>query len=383
MTHPSNPKTKPERRSASKRSDAATSAVSAAGRLSRRGFIAASGAALATPYIFSRPANAANGQVIVRSPGGAYDTIRQEVVYGPFEELTGIRVIPVASTAAKMMAMFRAGQVELDVLDTGDNPLLQLDRMGALLDIPYGDFKFTNPDDIFPQYLKDYMIGNFAYAQVLGYSKDVFPDGSEPKSWVDFWNADSFEGTRMLADIASGTVNLEFALIADGVPMDQLYPLDVDRGFASMTRIRDAITKFWNTGALSAQLLSDREIDMGSIWHTRISNAIKNGANLDIQWNEHMGQLQAYGIFKDAQNIEAAIQYVDFCTSPEVQSEFCARWNAGPVNRRAFDTFPEDLLSRVPGSPLLEGKGFQLDVEWWADNQQKVSDIWSKWILEG
>lgn len=360
-----------------------TLAASPTGGVSRRRFLAASGVALAAPYVFTRGAGASDRQVIVRSPGGAYDTIRQEVVYKPFEELTGIRVIPVASTAAKMMAMFRAGQVELDVLDTGDNPLLQLNEMGALLELPYQDFKFTDPDDIFPQYKKSYMVGNFAYAQVLGYSTDVFPAGSEPKSWVDFWDIDRFKGTRMLADIASGSANLEFALIADGVPMDQLYPLDIERGFASMTRVRPAITKFWNTGALSTQLLSDREIDMGSIWHTRISNAINNGANLDIQWNQHMGQLQAYGIFKDAKNIEAAIQYVDFCTSPEVQSEFCARWNAGPINRRAFETFPKELMGRVPGSPELEGKGFQLNVEWWAANQQAVSDIWSKWILEG
>ena len=357
----------------------------ASGRMlavSRRKVLAASGALLVAPYVFTRRA-AAGDEVIVRSPGGAYDKIRQEVVYKPFEEKTGIRVIPVASTAAKMLAMFKAGQVELDVLDTGDDPLIQLNKLDALLTLPYGDFKFTDPADILPQYKHSYMVGNFAYAQVLGYSTEVFPKGSEPQSWADFWDAASYDGSRMLADISTGSCNLEFALIADGVPMDQLYPLDIERGFASLSRIRPAITKFWNTGALSAQLLSDREIDMGSIWHTRISNAIKNGAKLDIQWNQHMGQVQAFGIFKDARNLDAAIQYVDFCTSPEVQSEFCARWSAGPINRKAFDTFPKELMERVPGAPALEGKGFTLNAEWWSDNRQEVSNIWSKWILKG
>ena len=38
----------------------------------------------------------------------------------------------------------------------------------------------------------------------------------------------------MLEDVAAGTPNLEFALIADGVPMDKVYPIDID-GVTSST----------------------------------------------------------------------------------------------------------------------------------------------------
>ncbi|MCB2055399.1 MAG: polyamine ABC transporter substrate-binding protein [Geminicoccaceae bacterium] len=351
--------------------------------LGRRTFLATSGAAIAAPYVFTRRATAQNSEVVVRTPGGAYDDIRREVIYQPFEEKTGIRVVPVAATAAKLLAMFKAGHVELDVIDTGDDPLIQLDKLDALLELPYDSFEYTDPADIIPTYKRSYLVGNFVYAQVLGYSTKAFPSGDEPQSWGDFWDAAAFPGARMLADMASGSPNLEFALIADGVPMDQLYPLDIDRAFASLSRIRPAITKFWDTGALATQMMADHEVDMGSIWHTRVANAIDNGAELAIQWNQHMGQVQAYSIFKDARNLDAAVKFVDFCTSPEIQSVFCARWNAGPVNKKAFDTFPADKIDKVPGSPALEGMGFALDAEWWAENRPKVSEVWSKWILQG
>ncbi|WP_315928159.1 polyamine ABC transporter substrate-binding protein [Mesorhizobium sp. SP-1A] len=350
--------------------------------LDRRRFLTAAGATLAAPYLFIPRALAAQ-QVIVRTPGGAYDDIRREVIYDPFEKQTGIKVVPVAATTAKLLAMFKSGNVELDVIDTGDDPLVQLHKLGALLDIPYNEFKFTDPADLKPEFKRDYLVGNFIYASVLGYSMKAFAASSEPKSWQDFWDLEKFPGDRMLADIASGAANLEFALIADGVPMDKLYPLDIDRGFASMSRVRPAIKKFWDTGALSTQMLADGEVDLGSVWHTRIANIIQEGAPLAIQWNQHMMLVQAYSIFKDARNRDAAVKFVDFCVSPDVQAEFCKRWNAGPVNRKAFDKLPKEMLARVPGSPELADKGFVLDAEWWADNRQAVSQKWSTWILGG
>ena len=94
------------------------------------------GGALAVPALLSRPARA-NGEVIVRTPGGAYDDIMRQHVYDPFTRETGITVRPVAATGAKLIAMFRANNVELDLIDTGDKQLLALENMGALAPIAY------------------------------------------------------------------------------------------------------------------------------------------------------------------------------------------------------------------------------------------------------
>ena len=42
--------------------------------------------------------------------------------------------------------------------------------------------------------------------------------------------------SRSSARIASGAVDLEFALLADGVPKDKLYPIDVNRAFKALAK---------------------------------------------------------------------------------------------------------------------------------------------------
>ena len=174
--------------------------------------------------------------------------------------------------------MFKAGQIDIDVIDTGDDVLLQLEQAGALEPLPYKDFKYTDPDDIDPGVRLTYQVGSFVYAFVLGFNTTVYPVGKEPKNWAEFWDIKAFPGTRTLADIASGAPNLEIALIADGVAMDKVYPIDIERAFKSLTRIKPAVPKFWDTGALAAQMLADKEAAMGVIWSTRVQVAADGGA---------------------------------------------------------------------------------------------------------
>ena len=89
--------------------------------LTRRSMVIGGATVLATPYLWSRSARAA-GQVVVRNPGGAYDETQRRNVYDPFTKETGIEVVVVASTMAKMLAMVKAGSTELDVADVRIRP---------------------------------------------------------------------------------------------------------------------------------------------------------------------------------------------------------------------------------------------------------------------
>jgi len=91
-----------------------------------------------------------------------------------------------------------------------------------------------------------------------------------------------FPGPRALQDQAP--FNLEFALIADGVPMDDLYPLDVDRAFKKMDEIKDHITVWWKNGAQQIQLLTSAEVIYSSAWNGRVNVAQKKGVPLEIVW---------------------------------------------------------------------------------------------------
>ena len=347
--------------------------------LRRRSLVAAAGA-LAMPYVWSRPARAA-GQVVVRNPGGAYSDTQKKYVYDPFTKETGIEVVIVPSTMAKMLAMVKSGNVELDIADAGLDGLVTLHKAGALAPIDYANWKYTDPSDLSSAYKTETTLGICLYASVLGYNKETFPSGKQPKSWAEFWDAKAFPGARMLADMASGTPNLEFALIADGVPMDKIFPMDIDRAFKSMSRIKPYIKKFWDTGALSAQMLADKEVVLGSIWNGRLQAVADKGAPLAIEWNENMLQVQAYSIFKDARNMKEAQLLVDYSMSPKANLGLGKELNYGPINRKSFDMLPADIVAKLPGSPENMKRCFVQDVNWWDDNRAKVNAVWSKWIL--
>jgi putative spermidine/putrescine transport system substrate-binding protein len=348
--------------------------------LTRRNVLIAGATALAAPYVLSRPARAA-GQVVVRNPGGAYSDAQKEYIYDPFTKETGIEVVIVASTMAKLLAMVKSGAAEMDVADAGLDGLITIGNAGGLAPIDYGSWKHTDPKDIAGEYVTKTTVANCLYATVLGYNKEAIPEGKQPKGWAEFWDVEKFPGDRMLADMASGAPNLEFALIADGVPMDKLFPLDIDRAFKSLSRIKPHIKKFWDTGALSAQMLADKDVVLGSIWNGRLEAIATKGAPVAIEWNQHMLALQGYGIFKDAKNMKEAQLLVDYAMQPKAQLGLPKELAYGPTNRKTFDMLPAERVAVLPGSPEQLKRSFLQDAQWWDQNRAKVNSIWSKWIL--
>ena len=135
--------------------------------VARRSLLIAGAAALATPFVWSRPARAAS-QVVVRNPGGAWDETQRRYAYDPFTKETGIEVVVVASTITKMLAMVKSGNAELDVADAGFEGLVTLDRTDALAPIDYASWKYTDPRDVPEEYVTPRMVGLALYATVLG-----------------------------------------------------------------------------------------------------------------------------------------------------------------------------------------------------------------------
>lgn len=348
-------------------------------RPTRRNLLIAGSAVLAAPYV-SRTARAA-GQVVIRNPGGAWSDTQKKYIYEPFTRETGIEVDIVPTTLTKMLAMVKSGNNELDVADAGYDGLVELHKAKALATIDYAGWKYTNPDDVPKEYKTANTAGMALYATVLGYNKNTFPDTSHPKGWAEFWDAQKFPGTRTLQDMAAGTPNLEFALIADGMPMDKVYPIDINRAFKSMSRIKPHIKKFWDTGALSAQMLADQDVVLGSIWNGRLQAIADKGAPVAIDWTQHMLSIQAYGIFKEAKNLKNAQLYVDYAMQAKAQIGMPKELHYGPTNTKVFDQLSAELKADLPGSPENMKRCFIQDVNWWSDNRAKVNAEWSKWIL--
>ena len=60
---------------------------------------------------------------------------------------------------------------------------------------------------------------------------------------------------RLLGAGSGNNPELEFALMAAGVPPEQVYPMDLDKAFASYSKVKRDVVKWWETGAVPAPSL--------------------------------------------------------------------------------------------------------------------------------
>jgi putative spermidine/putrescine transport system substrate-binding protein len=190
--------------------------------------------ALAVAGAMPLAARAQTKQIAVSDPGGPYTTAYREAFYDPFEKATGIKVVSVARESqpvAQFAAMVQTKNYVWDVTTltlSADIPYLESKSLLEPIGLKASDYPELMPDAITPNWL-----GVDVYSTVLAYRADKFGQNG-PKSWADFWDVKRFPGRRCLRRSPLDT--LEQALLADGVPLDKLYPLDVDRASKVSTR---------------------------------------------------------------------------------------------------------------------------------------------------
>ncbi|GAB2587641.1 ABC transporter substrate-binding protein [Streptomyces capparidis] len=316
-------------------------------------------------------------RLVVSNSGGSYHDALTKAIYEPFAKETGIAVTTVNYQSAQIIAQVRQGRPQVDLMDNTLLNFAKMARLECLEPVDHDRLKSVEGAGIARHNLPEYAVGKNVWASVMAYRTDSLK--RVPKSWADFWNTDSYKGPRSLQSAEVDLPELEFALLADGVPLDGLYPLDLDRAFAAMSRIRGDVKKFWNTGALPAVLIGRKEVVMTSLWGGRADELIKQGQPVAYQWNGARRMTNGWGIPKGAGNTDAAYRLIDFSLRPEVQAAFAKLFPHGPVVPGANKLLSDDVLAMLPTSPENLKTGFDADVAWWDANRDAVTKRWQEW----
>jgi putative spermidine/putrescine transport system substrate-binding protein len=316
--------------------------------------------------------------VVVNNPGGALEEATRKAIFMPFTAETGIEVVSFPTNGAKINAIVQSGNTQIDVGDIAEHRAVTYEQQGALEKLDRSKFTRTNLADTGSA--ADYYVANNTYATVMGYNTEVFPS-AHPHTWADFWNIKAFPGSRILEDMSASFPNLEFALLADGVAMDKLYPLDVPRAFNKLREIRAHIVKWWDSGAVCAQMLASKQAVMGSVWSGRILPLIDAKAPLAIEWNQSSRLLQALCILKGAPNLENAYKYIDYAMQPKQQADLARLTGYGPTNKKAFAFLDAQEANRLPTSPEHLKISFATDARWWVTHQTEIANKWQAFVL--
>jgi len=320
----------------------------------------------------------AAGELVLCLWGGAVEQVTRKTVVEPFEKATGIKVIVTTyPDFAKVKAMVETKNVEWDVVDLEETMLYRAAKAGLLEPI---DYSLMDTKNHIPKTIHPYGLGLNYWAGILAYNKTKFPGDSGPKSWADFWDVKRFPGTRSL--FKKPFCTLEIALLADGVPKDKLYPLDVDRAFKSLDRIKPHISVWWEKGAQPPQLLTDKEVDMCYAYSGRIVTIKREGVPVELVWNQGLLNLDYWVIPKGAKNKKEGMQFIAFHTQPQIQANYGMGITYGPPNKKAWDFIDAKMAGEIAGNPALFDRTIDVDGKWWAENEERVLKRWNEWMIK-
>jgi putative spermidine/putrescine transport system substrate-binding protein len=253
-------------------------------------------------------------------------------------------------------------------------------KQGQLEAIDYDLLDKSVLEELGPEACQPYGLANLYAASVLGYDTQLFSKDLRPKSWKDFWDVKEFPGLRCLEAMRGAEGTLEQALMADGVAMDSLYPLDVDRGFKKLDEIKPHVYFWWFTGDQAVQLLLEKAVSMTFVWHTRIQVLKDFGFPIDFTWNQAAVITEYFVIPKGAKNYREALRFLNFVSQAEQQAEHSKYLYSAPVNKSAYRLISEDVKRKLCTWPENRKQAFTVDVEWWEKHGAAVAERAKSWM---
>ncbi|MGE0213754.1 MAG: ABC transporter substrate-binding protein [Parvibaculaceae bacterium] len=329
-----------------------------------------------TAALLSTPA-LSQDTITISSWGGNYQEALSKGIWQPTAEKLGIKILEDTTNGlADVRAQVTSKSVLWDISELTIDSCAQGEAEGLFEELDYSQIDKAAFD---PAIVQKTYIGFNYYSNVIGWSTEKFADNG-PKSWADFWNVEKFPGRRSLRNDPAEV--LEAALLADGVARDKLYPLDLDRAFASLEKIKPHISVWWSSGAQSAQLVADGEVDMIGAWNGRISSAMASGAPYKFTFNDGLLIADCLVIPKGVKNKDLAMKALATAVSADILANLPQYIDYGPANLKAYDTgkISAEVAKSLNTAP--ENAAVQVVVrgDWWGENGAAARERWAKFI---
>ncbi|MDF0581986.1 ABC transporter substrate-binding protein [Bradyrhizobium yuanmingense] len=325
----------------------------------------------------------AGDQLTVVSWGGNYQIALRKAIFEPFSKATGIKIIDAeySGEVAKVRAMVESKTVSWDVVDTGSNALVMCDQ-GLIETI---DWKKLGLDRAkFGEAGKfDCGMPGQVNSTIVAYDKDKLPNG--PKTIADLFDTKKFPGKRGLWK--NPTPNLEWALLADGVPMGDVYkilntPEGIDRAFRKLDTLKNDVI-WWSAGAQAPQLLADNQVVMTAAFHGRITGAAnESGRHFEIMWDAAQGGPSYWTIPKGSPHLDEAYKFLAFAGTPQAQADLTRYIPYGPLNKDAMALVDPAVLPNLPNTAERSAIALQFDQRFWIEKGDELRQRFNAWLAK-
>jgi putative spermidine/putrescine transport system substrate-binding protein len=343
-----------------------------------------------TGFLLTLQPATAEDQLVVASFGGAYTASQSKAYFEPYMKATAKRILTADYNGglAELRAQVQSGNGAWDIIDLEmqdavracDENLIEQIAPEGLAPAPNGT---PAKADFIPGTLLRCGVGTIVWSNVIAYDKRKF-SGEPPKTIADFFDLTKFPGKRGLSN--KPNTNLEWALMADGVPIDQVYKMlatkdGLDRAFRKLDTIKGQAV-FWGAHAQAPQLLADGEVVMTAAANGRIQDAVtKEGKPFAIIWDGQIWNLDVWSISKASRNKATSLDFIKFATTAERLADQ-TKWIAyGPVRRSSQPFIAPELGPNMPTAEQNMRNALPNDFEFWADRQDEINQRWTAWMM--
>jgi len=222
---------------------------------------------------------------------------------------------------------------------------------------------------------------------VVAFDERRFPPSApQPRTIADFFDVASFPGPRALWK--RPRVNLEMALMADGVAPGEVYralatPDGVERAFRKLGTIKPHVKVWWDGGSRPVKLLSDGEAAMTTVLNGRIAYAIgEDKKPFKIIWHGQVWDLDLWAIPRGTRHLDLSYQFLKFVSDPAVmagQSKYVAY---GPAHQDAMALVMGAMRPYLPNALENFGHALQLNAKFWIERQDEFNVLFANWLAQ-
>ncbi len=263
-------------------------------------------------------------------------------------------------STSRIRLMVQSGKVTWDVMDRNLHTALELGPEGILEKI---DYSIVDKSKVRPEHAVEWGMGNYIYAMVLTYHTKKWGD-MVPQNWADVWDFKKFPGKRGFRREPDGT--LEAALMADGVPMDKIYPLDVKRALDMHKKMKEHAI-YYTVIADGQNAFRNGEIHLGMLLNTRSWPLKQDTKGLyDWTWNQGVSWGGAWMVPKGAQGGTAIWEFIKSTSDPAKQADLLKSNGYGPINPEATKFLDAEWNKVNPGAPENYSKMLPGGIAWYA-----------------
>jgi putative spermidine/putrescine transport system substrate-binding protein len=345
------------------------------------GRILASAAAVAC-FGLAQPVVAAD-ELTIMATGGAWQAALRQAWFEPFAKEKGVKINEqeYLGDLGKIRAMVETGDVPVDLVTVETATVLQGCDAGVFQRLDYS--KIADRSNFLAGSALDCGVGLDVYGDVLSYDSTVLKEA--PTSVLDIFDTQRFPGKRALRKFPAQ--NLEWALMADGVPIAEVYktlatPAGVARALKKLDTIKPDIV-WWEAGAQPPQLLASGEIVMTTAWNGRIQNAVDTEKQpFHIVWKDQIIEYDMIAIPKGAKNQELAYEFLAYIAQPEVNARLGKFIPYGPVRTDAGKFVLPEVAAKLPTSPEHLQSHLVADTEFWGDQGEDLVKRFNAWLAQ-